>query len=903
MAVLEDDKTLLESRAKTVLDSLATISRYAIEARERVPGSINATEVLVGSSKGYDTSTLRVQANLDAGLQRRVEQLTILEKEPFIARVVTRSDDGTSRELLITRGTTPSGVDALRGRVASYLSPFGRLAESAPGRVLTMRDPKTRDDVEWELQEVLRVTPERKDGEWDGVDSAFRDEQRRLFIGSLRSLVRSQASKTAPAVDFFAELESVQLEAALVSETHRRRIVERISLRDQAVLDEYQGDVFRQPIEKRLALFGPPGTGKTTTLIRRIAPKRDRSVLSEDELEAYPAETHGQYFHPGNWVMFTPTDLLRGYLKEAFSRQHIAASDERVQTWSQRRRLLGRDVLGVLRSETGGRLTLRDERPLLADVSADKLIAFFEAFDSQFRTDITEGYEKHLRVLDGSDHPQLRQIAGKFRGGRASSMTFDRLFAFTVPPELATATAQLQADIRSQQGSLATPVMNGRADFIGQLSQLLASLKQEARATAEEDEDELDSDATDESPVSDPRAEAIRAFRDALNAKARSVHLGTTLGRSSRPRAIWDWLGAVAPADKLLEPLGRDLILLRALNFLRNTHTNLTRGVVSSFLRFRRQRLRKGVDYVSDAGADFDRNTISDHELDAVLLLMLRNARRLLERPPSRGSDDLPAVLMAVRGEYVTQVVVDEATDFSPLQLACMLELAEPAFRSLFICGDLRQRVTPWGLRSMEQLLWVQPDFEVREIAVGYRQSRQLADLARRVAVLSGGEAPEVTQPEAAEYSEVRPWLGENLATPDLVAPWLADRIRSIEREIRVVPSIAIFVDGEDHIDPVVDALKPLLLDNNQTVAACKQGVVGGDEQVRVFDIRHIKGLEFEAVFFVGVDRLVEHEPQLFDKFLYVGVTRAATYLGLTCEAGLPAQLEPLRSAFSTGNA
>ncbi len=67
---------------------------------------------------------------------------------------------------------------------------------------------------------------------------------------------------------------------------------------------------------------------------------------------------------------------------------------------------------------------------------------------------------------------------------------------------------------------------------------------------------------------------------------------------------------------------------------------------------------------------------------------------------------------------------------------------------------------------------------------------------------------------------------------------------------------------------------------------------------MRVFDIQHIKGLEFEAVFFIGVDQLAELHPALFDKYLYVGTTRAATYLGVTCDGILPSTIESLRVHF-----
>jgi len=54
------------------------------------------------------------------------------------------------------------------------------------------------------------------------------------------------------------------------------------------------------------------------------------------------------------------------------------------------------------------------------------------------------------------------------------------------------------------------------------------------------------------------------------------------------------------------------------------------------------------------------------------------------------------------------------------------------------------------------------------------------------------------------------------------------------------------------------------------------------------FNIRHIKGLEFEAVFFVDMDQTISKYPALFSKYLYVGATRAATYLGMTFRGDAP---------------
>lgn len=52
-------------------------------------------------------------------------------------------------------------------------------------------------------------------------------------------------------------------------------------------------------------------------------------------------------------------------------------------------------------------------------------------------------------------------------------------------------------------------------------------------------------------------------------------------------------------------------------------------------------------------------------------------------------------------------------------------------------------------------------------------------------------------------------------------------------------------------------------------------------------------------MFFVDVDRLAEAKPELFDKYLYVGATRAAMYLGLTtAEPAVPPRLAPVSDRF-----
>lgn len=66
-----------------------------------------------------------------------------------------------------------------------------------------------------------------------------------------------------------------------------------------------------------------------------------------------------------------------------------------------------------------------------------------------------------------------------------------------------------------------------------------------------------------------------------------------------------------------------------------------------------------------------------------------------------------------------------------------------------------------------------------------------------------------------------------------------------------------------------------------------------------IFEVEHIKGLEFEAVFFMNIDELSVTVPELFKRYIYVGATRAATFLGLTCSGGaMPAGMSEIAANF-----
>jgi DNA helicase IV len=264
-----------------------------------------------------------------------------------------------------------------------------------------------------------------------------------------------------------------------------------------------------------------------------------------------------------------------------------------------------------------------------------------------------------------------------------------------------------------------------------------------------------------------------------------------------------------------------------------------------------------------------------------------------------RLGDRAPQILSDVSRLQRNQILVDEATDFSPIQLACMATLCSPWTDSFFACGDFNQRLTVWGTRSTEHLKWIFKDLAVREIDVAYRQSRRLNELA---AILASSEGSSTTRlPEHVDNEGVRPVFGAGLGELAELVKWLSARITEIESFSGQLPSIAVLVNEPEMLAPLAEGISTALAGHNIRAVACPDGqVMGQENDVRVFEVEHIKGLEFEAVFFVDVDKLEELEPALFDKYLYVGATRAATYLGITCSAPLlPSSLAHVEALFA----
>ena len=162
----------------------------------------------------------------------------------------------------------------------------------------------------------ILVHPLLDDAGWDSLDNAFELIGRTIGIeDSIRLLLehqkRSGASSSVATVDYLSQIFADADAKQIFFDQRRRKTVDRMELRDQPILDQYQGSIFRLPLDRQVLLLGPPGAGKTTTLIRRLAQKRTEEALTSDEAEQLTQlGLKSEFMSDTGWVMYSPTELL-----------------------------------------------------------------------------------------------------------------------------------------------------------------------------------------------------------------------------------------------------------------------------------------------------------------------------------------------------------------------------------------------------------------------------------------------------------------------------------------------------------------------------------------------------------------------------------------------------------------
>lgn len=873
-------------------DTLSTFTEIADNASKKL-NSDSAKNIDSFASSNTFTGNQAFQ-NLHNIQQAHGEQLVKLCQEPAIARLIVEDDNEQQRVIYIARNSNiflPSGKE-----FASYYSPIGRLAEVPVGEeVEIIRDGKS---YIYYVIEKSSFMPSIDSEGWDSSRTEYRNVNNGpRTIESLRALLQESNIDSSDEFDRYIGQYEIQ---SGITEGISHQVRSAMGLRGQPILDDFQGKIFRLPLDNQLIILGPPGTGKTTTLIKRLGQKLDVENLELEEKRL--VETfNNQQPHQSSWLMFSPSELLKHYLKEAFSKEQVPASDTHIRTWTSYRSDIARNTLGILRTANGGKFTLKSGLTNLLDEVVEDARHWYESFEKGHSERLKKQLKDGVAIVLAAAPSNAEDISKRLEhlGNNIDSRNLIDVYRDLGTNEnsfkLALAESKELADglLKKERNRL----FNKDKDIFQKLAKHLETLQQESEVDDEElfDDDEPD-DIT--APNNNAMQNAVKVYLASIRALARTKYLKRSMAKNSRSASVIKFLNEALPTNEVLFDVGNHISFQNGLRRFVNSHKRYVRDVSTSYQHFRKDKTTHAGFY---EGEVISTTQLSGIELDAIVLLMLKNSRQLLNQSfVTRALDESRFnYLVIIADLFKNQVIVDEATDFSMLQLACMKSLTSIKTKSFFACGDFNQRITVTGIRSKQQLAWISPQITVKTIQLVYRQSRKLNEFAGELLRLQGGDLTALGKvPEDSNHIGVNPILCEHMGDEDSVE-WVAKRIVEIERAVKQLPTIAVLVNSEDEVKPMAKKLANYLVDVNLNVVACEEGkALGEGTDIRVFDIKHIKGLEFEAVFFAGIDKLAQENPDLFDRYLYVGITRAATYLGLVCHDSLPVALEPLRQHF-----
>ena len=203
------------------------------------------------------------------------------------------------------------------------------------------------------------------------------------------------------------------------------------------------------------------------------------------------------------------------------------------------------------------------------------------------------------------------------------------------------------------------------------------------------------------------------------------------------------------------------------------------------------------------------------------------------------------------------------------------------------------------GISSWSEYQDIEKNTIQSDLLISFRQTPTLFELAKKLYEQYTHSMPDFTSYQEKDEDDPKPLLFIN-ADREETATWIGDRIIEIHnRYSGNTPSIAIFVANESDISAFTMSINNHqgLQDSGISAIDCPMGrVLGSANNVRVYSVKYIKGLEFEAVFFVDTDKIESEQKELVEKYLYVGLSRATYFLAITAIGNLPKGLDILRS-------
>jgi len=676
-------------------------------------------------------------------------------------------------------------------------------------------------------------------------------------------------------------------------------------LRYQPVLDPWQEEVKRSFLfNGTVAIDGGPGTGKTTSLIQRMKFLTD-AIAIEDYLPNLTQKQKDLLYDSNNWIFYSPSELLKQFLKNNMTKEGLLANDETVKVWEEHKRTLLKKYK-LINSETQNPfLVLRRfaDEPLLP-YDGKKLQQVIKAFEKFYLNYQNEKLNK-LTAIDVSIFKWKNEGTSikNYITRQEKAFNLDGLIRLyfniedNFAEEVKTISRQFN-DLLTKSAASLIVHLEKTANATENIEALFDKWMEESLQTEEEildidEEVEQENEQNEEENEFDDkllrklksllRKSALISFDKNQRLAKRDKELNEIVSKFFNIKELPDFneIGQLAFFTKYFERVTKGIrsnliseipALYKAFrkNALKNDNLPLNRKVLQSIVEKEKERNKR----------------IHPEEQSLLIYFINKLIKSSYNVSKNKTNSITHPYFEAFREISKPVIGIDEATDFHLIDLLCMHSLGHLEISSVTYSGDLMQRLTTSGIRNWNELKSFIPKFYVKELVISYRQSPTLLEIAQHLYQTATSREAEYISYMDADNKEPKPLLYIDDMEEESIE-WMAKRILEIYKAYgNTIPSIAVFLPEENQLQDFSIKLGNIdeLADVDIKVMACNNGQVLGEENtVRVFSLDYIKGLEFEAVFFHNIDEVVNNSSaDLMFKNLYVGLSRASFYLGIT---------------------
>lgn len=695
-------------------------------------------------------------------------------------------------------------------------------------------------------------------------------------------------------------------------------------LRFQPILDPIQDAIRRSEVFKRILIInGGPGTGKTTSLIQRI--KFLISPTIEEEIKLTKDQKDILFNQKTSWIFYSPNELLALFLRNSMKMEELIADNDRVKVWnSHKNELIKSYKLVDTQTKNPFMIYNKSQGNSLIKNTPNSIKSINKGFEEFYFNFQKEKIEKVIEIdvspfkwkntgksiinylQERKDIKKLEDFIRLFLNLNEQFKTESDKISEEYPKYIKDVAARIQLEIKKDDKRSTN------------LSVILNGWKNTAQEIDEDEEydteiEQEDFDEKEEQTIFDferelfsklkaiCRKQALKQFDKNIKFTKRDKELIELISEVNK-QPEYEQIGQIAFFKKYFERITKGIV------------ANILREIPMNYKKFRREQFkRRNKNYnftILEELVKKDENKRIHSDEQAFLLFFVNNICSTLSKGYKKQYQTLShPYINAYKINCKPVIGIDEATDFSLIDLLAISSFGHPDISSITLSGDVMQRMTSDGLKSWEDLISLKTNkikFIKRDLEVSYRQSPTLLSLAQQIYKKSMNKDAAYKSYIERDETEPKPLMFISDDENEKLN-WIAERIIEIHNayigSIDSIPSIAVFLPEESLLENFARKLGDLdaLADVGIRVKACRDGEVLGDKNtVRVFSIDKIKGLEFETVFFHNLDSLQDkHLPdELLLKYLYVGLSRATFYLGLTLNNKFSDNLNFLESNF-----